>query len=107
MLCYTQPTTRLRLYINVQMVKQEPKDAQQHAGNGKMAGYKKRKKDIDATVREEFARRIIYNRDATGLIEEFLISRIENERLNQYVRINLDKFITMYSLNVLHLDTSH
>ncbi len=67
---------------------------------------RKREKDTDTTVREEFARRIIYNTDATDLIEDFLISRVEDERLNQFVRINLDKFIKMYSLNVLDLDSN-
>ena len=64
----------------------------------------KRERETETTVREEFARRMIYNADVTDLIERFLISRAEDESLNQFVRINLDKFIRMYSLNQLRLD---
>ena len=39
-----------------------------------------------------------------NLIERFLISSAEDKNLNQFVRINLDKFIRMYSLNLLRLD---
>jgi len=65
----------------------------------------RRERDVDTTTREEFARRMIYNTDITDLIERLLISRAEDKNLNQFVRINLDKFIRMYSLNLLQLDS--
>jgi hypothetical protein len=63
--------------------------------------------DIETIVREEFARRIFYNKDVSDLIEEFLITNFEKRSSTKYFEsINIDKFITLYYLNQMGMDST-
>jgi hypothetical protein len=67
----------------------------------------KRGNDIETITREEFARRIFYNKDISDLIEEFLISNMEKKYSTKYFEsLNIDKFITLYYLNQMVMDST-
>ncbi len=67
----------------------------------------KRGNDIETIVREEFARRIFYNKDVSDLIEEFLITNMEKKSSTKYFEsINIDKFITLYYNNQMAMDST-
>jgi len=67
----------------------------------------KRSDDIETIVREEFARCVFYNKDVSGLIEEFLIANIEKKSSTKnFESINIDKFITLYYLNQMGMDST-
>jgi hypothetical protein len=65
----------------------------------------KRGTEIETVLREEFARRIFYNKDVSDLLEEFLIKNIGEDTINRFTTINIDKFITLYVLNQNVMDS--
>lgn len=62
--------------------------------------------DVDTVSREEFARRLFYNKDISDLFEEFLISNLGVKfPLKFFVLLNIDKFIPLYVLNQMGMDS--
>lgn len=62
--------------------------------------------DVETITREEFSRRLLYNKDVSGLLEEFLTQQIGKKSNVQYFAgLNVDKFITMYTLNQMGMDS--
>jgi hypothetical protein len=60
--------------------------------------------DINTSVREEFARRVFYNKDVSDLLEEFLIGKV-NSKSDSFSAINIDKFIMLFALNQMGMDS--
>ena len=67
---------------------------------------KGKKDDIETVTREEFARRLFYNKDISDILEEFLIKHAENEpSLTPFKIYNIDRFIDIYVLNQMGMDS--
>ncbi len=68
----------------------------------------KQGKDIETIKREEFARRLFYNKDISDILEEFLIGNIQNKKtpLDYFVSRNIDRLIRIYMLNQMDMDSN-
>jgi len=62
--------------------------------------------DVETFTREEFSRRLLNNKDVSDLLEEFLVQQIDRRSNLQYFgALNIDKFITMYMLNQMNMES--
>lgn len=62
--------------------------------------------DGEYVMCEEFSRRLFYTRDVSGLLEEFLIQQIgKKSNMQSSAAFNIDKFITMHTLNQMGMDS--
>ncbi len=62
--------------------------------------------DVETITREEFSRRLFYNKDVSDLLEEFLTQQIgKKPNMKYFEALNTDKFITMYTLNMMGMDS--
>lgn len=62
--------------------------------------------NVETIMREEFSRRLFYNKDVGDLLEEFLMRQIgKKSNIKYFAALNIDKFIIMYTLNQMGMDS--